>query len=171
MSLRSTSILAAGVLEVLLACGSAAAADRSAEARAMLEAFVQPGADAATLSRKLRPAKADYDAVFLPDAAARLLAAYEPAWTSGSLVLKGKPGQTAVLVWSATSEDMKAWRPAARDRFPGGYQQVAPHLRPGVTLYSFKFVEPGQTLGMAFDGLANVNGRWCIFPKPFRVLQ
>ena len=170
MSSRSTSILATGVLAVLV-CGTATAADRSAEARALLEAFVAPGADAATLSQKLRPAKRDYDAVFLPDASARLQAAYDPAWSSGSLVLRGKPGQTSVLVWSATAEDLQAWRPAARDRFPGGYQKVAPHLRPGVTLYSFKFVEPGETLGMAFDGLAYVNGRWCIFPKPFRVLQ
>jgi hypothetical protein len=171
MSSRSTSIRAAAVVAVLVAAGTAEAADRSAEARALLQAFVRPGADAVALSQQLRPAKADYDAVFLPDASARLQSAYDPAWSSGSLVLKGKPGQTSVLVWSATAEDIKAWRPAARDRFPGGYQKVAPHLRPGVTLYSFKFVEPGETLGMAFDGLAYVNGRWRIFPKPFRVLQ
>jgi hypothetical protein len=171
MSSRSASIRAIGVLAALLAGGTAAAADRSAEARTLLQAFVKPGADAAALSRQLRPARADYDSVFLPDAAARLQAAYDPAWSAGSLVLKGKPGQTSVLVWSATSEDMKAWGPAARDRFPGGYQKVAPHLRPGVTLYSFKFVAPGETLGMAFDGLAYVNGHWRIFPKPFRVLQ
>jgi hypothetical protein len=171
MSSRSTiPILAVSSLAALLA-GPASGADRSAEARALLQTFVKPGADAAALSRNLRPAKADYDAVFLPDASARLRAAYEPAWTAGSMIVKGKPGQTSVLVWSATAEDLKAWRPPARDRFPGGYQKVAPHLRQGVTLYSFKFVEPGETLGMAFDGLAYVNGRWCIFPKPFRVLQ
>lgn len=171
MSPRSTSMPAVAALAALLACGTAAAADRSAEARTLLEAFVAPGADAAALSRRLRPTKADYDAVFLPDASARLQAAYDPAWSAGSMVLEGKPGQTSVLVWGASTEDLKAWRPPARDRFPGGYQKVAPHLRPGVTLYAFKFVKPGETLGMAFDGLAHVNGRWCIFPKPFRVLQ
>jgi hypothetical protein len=171
MSPRSTSTLVVAAVAALLGCAPAEAADRSAEARTLLQAFVKPGADTAALSQRLRPAKADYDAVFLPDASARLQAAYDPAWSSGSLVVQGKPGQTSVLVWSATSEDIKAWSPAARDRFPGGYQKVAPHLRPGVTLYSFKFVEPGETLGMAFDGLAYVNGRWCIFPKPFRVLQ
>ena len=29
-------------------------------------------------------------------------------------------------------------------------------------------VKPGETLGMAFDGLAFVNGHWRIFPKPWR---
>lgn len=168
---RITTTAALALLPVLLAGGRAAAADRTAEAKTLLEAFVKPGADVAALSAKLRPTKADYDAVFLPDASARLQAAYDPAWSAGGVVLKGKPGQTSVLVWSATSEDVKAWRPAARDRFPGGYQKVGPHLRPGITIYAFKFVEPGQTLGMAYDGLAYVNGAWRIFPKPFRVLE
>jgi hypothetical protein len=171
MSSRSTSSLAAGALAALLGCGTAGAADRSSEARALLQAFVQPGADTAALSRKLRPVKADYDAVFLPEASARLQAAYDPAWDAGAMVVKGKPGQTSVLVWGATTEDLKAWRSPASDRFPGGYQKVARHLRPGVTLYAFKFVEPGRTLGMAFDGLAHVNGQWRIFPKPFRVVE
>lgn len=169
MSCLATGAVA--VIPVLFQPQRAECADPLAEARSLLEAFVRPGADAAALSAKLRPTKADYDAVFLPEASAKLQAAYDAAWTAGSMVLKGKPGQTSVLVWSATTEDFKAWRKAASDRFPGGYQKVAPHLRPGVTLYSFKFVAPGETLGMAFDGLAHVNGRWCIFPKPFRVLQ
>ena len=33
----------------------------------------------------------------------------------------------------------------------------------------FKFVKPGQTFGMAFDGLVYINGKWCIFPKPYRI--
>jgi hypothetical protein len=174
MDSRWTSAMvgsAIAFLPALFAPGQTRAADRTIEAKSLLERFVKPGADHATLSKALRPTKADYDAVFLPDASARLQAAFEPAWNGGGLVLKGKPGQTSVLVWGATAEDIKAWRGAARDRFPGGYQKVAPHLRPGVTLYAFKFVVPGATLGMAFDGLAYVNGRWCIFPKPFRALE
>jgi hypothetical protein len=147
------------------------AADRTPEARSLLESFVKPGADAAALSSRLRPVKADYDAVFVPAAAARLQAAYDPAWDAGALVVKAKPGQTSVLVWAATSENLRAWQGAARERFPGGYKRVAPHLRPGVTLYAFKFVVPGESLGMAYDGLAYVNGHWRIFPKPFRVLD
>ena len=150
---------------------ASAAAGTPNEARALLQEFVKPGADHAALSAKLRPTKQDYDAVFTPQAVAKLQAAYEPAWNQGVMVVKGKPGQTAVLVWSGTSEDIKAWRGAARDHFPGGYQKVGPYLKPGVTLYAFKFVVPGEALGMAFDGLVHVNGRWVLFPKPFRALE
>jgi hypothetical protein len=165
-----------GLAAVLLASTTAGAAPQARagqldQARALLQDFVKPGADPAALSAKLRPAKPDYDAVFTADASAKLQAAYEPAWNQGVMVVKGKPGQTSVLVWSATTEDIKAWRGAARDHFPGGYQKVGAHLKPGVTLYAFKFVVPGESLGMAFDGLAFVNGRWVIFPKPFRALE
>lgn len=32
-------------------------------------------------------------------------------------------------------------------------------------------LEPGQTLGMAFDGLVHVNGHWRLFPKPWKALR
>ena len=31
-------------------------------------------------------------------------------------------------------------------------------------------VLPGESLGMAFDGLVHVNGHWAWFPKPWRAL-
>src|SRR5688572_26803926 len=83
-----------------------------AAARALLEQFAKPGADHAALSARLRPTKADYEAVFTPEAAARLQAVYDPAWNQGQLVLKGKPEQTEVLVFAATAEEIKAWSPA-----------------------------------------------------------
>ena len=42
--------------------------------------------------------------------------------------------------------------------FPGGYKAVLPHLKPGNAIVRFKFVKPGETHGMAFDGLIHVNG-------------
>jgi hypothetical protein len=150
---------------------TAQAAAEEKEARALLQAFVRPGADHAALSRKLRPTRADYDAVFTRDAAARLQAVYDPAWEQGALVVKGKPGQTEVLLFGAGSADIKAWNATASRHFPGGCQSVGPYLQPGVRLYAFKFVEPGQALGMAFDGLVRVNGQWRIFPKAWRALR
>ena len=47
---------------------------------------------------------------------------------------------------------------------------MAGQLQSGVTLYRFKFVKPGEGLGMAFDGLVHVNGHWVIIPKPWRAL-
>jgi hypothetical protein len=158
----------------LLAAPAAGAAGPPAadqEARALLQAFVKPGADHAALSRRLRPTKADYEAVFSKDLAAKLQAMYDPAWDQGVLVIKGKPGQSEVLVWGADSQDLQGWTAAASQRFPGGWKDVGAKVRPGQRLYAFKFVEPGQTLGMAFDGLCKVNGEWRIFPKPWRALR
>jgi hypothetical protein len=139
-------------------------------AKAMLAEFVKPGADNAALSKALRPTKADYDAVFTPDLAAKANLIYSPAWDSGQLVVAPKPGQTQVLVSSATSDELKAGTGGASG-FPGGWKDVGAQLKPGVTFYSFKFVEPGQSLGMAYDGLAYVNGNWRIFPKPWKVMR
>lgn len=158
-------------VSAVLAPVSARAAGPDDEALALLKQFVKPGADAAALSRNLRPTKADFDAVFDAAASARAQAVYGPAWDQGAMVVKPKPGQTAVLSWGASSEDLKAWRGAAAEHFAGGWKDAAAHLKPGLRFYSFKFVEPGQTLGMAFDGLVKVNGQWRIFPKPWRALQ
>jgi hypothetical protein len=139
-------------------------------ARALLAMFVAPGADVASLSKALHPAAADYAAVWDDGFAKTLSEMYEPVWASGQLVIAGKPGQSQVLVFAATSQELKAGSGNA-EHFPGGYRKVVEHLRDGVTLYSFKFVEPGKTLGMAYDGLAYVNGHWRIFPKPFRAVR
>lgn len=138
-------------------------------AKAMLAEFVKPGADHAALSKTLRPSKADYDAVFASELAAKADAVYGPAWDGGQMVVAPKAGQTEVLVFSATSEELNGGTGGA-ERFPGGWKQVGPQLKPGVKFYAFKFVEPGKDLGMAFDGLTHVNGNWRIFPKPWRVM-
>jgi hypothetical protein len=139
-------------------------------AKALLAEFAKPGADTATLSKSLRPTKADYDAVFTPDLASKADAVYSPAWDGGQMVIAPKAGQTQLLISSATSDELKSWTGGASE-FPGGWKDVGAQLKPGVTFYRFKFVEPGQDLGMAYDGLAHVNGNWRIFPKPWRVMS
>lgn len=137
-------------------------------AKALLAEFVKPGADHAALSKDLRPSSADYASVFEPGLAAKAESGYGPAWDGGQLVIAPKAGQTEVKVFSATSDELKSWSGGASE-FPGGYKDVAAQLKPGLKIYRFKFVEPGQDLGMAYDGLVNVNGHWRIFPKPWRV--
>jgi hypothetical protein len=56
------------------------------------------------------------------------------------------------------------------NEFPGGYKDVLAHMKPGIPIVRFKFVEPGKRLGMAFDGLVHVNGRWVLMPRPWRAL-
>lgn len=139
-----------------------------AGAEALLKEFLKSGADHAALTKQLRPSKADYDAVFESDLATAADAVYTPAWDGGQMVIAPKEGQTELKLSSATSEELKSWTGGASE-FPGGYKDVAAKLKPGLKLYRFKFVKPGEDLGMAFDGLSYVNGNWRIFPKPWRL--
>lgn len=139
------------------------------DARRFLEQFVRPSANHAMLTKTLRPTSEDYGVLYDATTAAKLDAAYAPEWDSGRITIAPRPGQTEVKVWSATAEDLRAGKGNSRE-FPGGYARVAEHLAPGAILYRFKFVEPGKDLGVAFDGLAYVNSRWVIIPKPWRVL-
>ncbi|MEM1443327.1 MAG: hypothetical protein AAGF67_13350 [Verrucomicrobiota bacterium] len=74
--------------------------------------------------------------------------------------ISAKPGQTEVIV-----------RGPGLDDLPGGYGDVMGNFRKGIEIYGFKFVEPGETLGMAFDGLFQVEGEWILIPKAWRAFQ
>src|SRR5688572_8205966 len=179
--MKITSLLLIIVLSIFVAaCGSAERGSASMSATqssthpgtdegatALVNEFVKPGADHAALTKKLRPTSADYAAVFEADLAKKAETLYGPAWDAGQLVVAPKTGQTEVKVGSATSDEMKSWSGPASE-FPEGWRDVASQLKPGVKIYRFKFVEPGKDLGMAFEGLAYVNGQWRIFPKPWR---
>jgi hypothetical protein len=187
MVLESKLFIALALALVLVGCGSGSGGSNSTSgggtssnakshpgtedgAKALLAEFVKPGADHATLSKALRPAKSDYDSVFTPDLAAKADAVYSPAWDGGQMVIAPKAGQTEIKLGSATSDELKSWTGGAME-FPGGWKDVGAQLKPGVTFYRFKFVEAGQDLGMAYDGLAYVNGSWRIFPKPWRAMR
>lgn len=163
---------------VLSGCNNAAISSSSSYpatdegAKNLLEEFVKPGADYVALTKKLRPTKADYEAVLEKDLAEKAAAMYEPAWNSGQLAIApGKPERTQVRVFSTTSDEMKTWTGTAATQFPGGWKQVAPQLKPGLKIYRFDFIEPGKDAGMAYDGLIYVNGNWRIFPKLWRAMN
>lgn len=143
-----------------------------AGAKALLEQFLKPGADHAALSMQLKPTSADYRAVFASEEhAAKAEQAYAGLWGMvQKRPIQPKAGQTELLLWSATTDELKQGTGNA-GKFPGGYNKAAPHLKPGLTVYRFKFVEPGKTLGMAFDGLYNLDGRWVLMPKPWRITR
>jgi len=140
-----------------------------AAATALLKKFMAAGADRVALTKELRPTSEDYAKVFTADFAKKLEAAQKPLWES-SPGIGPNAGQTEVLVAKATTEDFQKATAAAKE-FPGGYAKLGDKLQPGVTLFRFKFVKPGETIGMAFDGLAFVNGHWRIFPKPWRAAE
>ncbi len=139
-------------------------------ARALLEQFVAPHADQLALTRSLRPTSNDYKTLFDAKAAAKIEAAQAKDWDSKRAVIKPKPGQTEIKVWGATGSDIAKGTGNARE-FPAGYKTVAKHLSPTVLFFRFKFVEPGKDTGTAYDGLAFINGRWVIAPKPWRALE
>jgi hypothetical protein len=139
-------------------------------AKQLANAFLKPGADYAALSKQLRPAAADYAAVFDGDFGAKVAAAWDPAWESGKMVMAPKPGQTEVKISSATTEELKAGIGSASE-LAGGWKEVAAKMKPGLKVYRFHFLEPGKTAGMSYDGLIYVNGNWRVFPKPWRAME
>lgn len=139
-------------------------------AKALLVQLLTQEAQDSNLSAALRPTTADYAAVFEGEAAAKAEAEYKAPWDAGAMQVKpGRPAQTEIKLFSATTEQLRAGEGEA-GQFPGGYKGIADQLKPGLTWYRFKFTEPGSDLGMAYDGLVHVNGHWRIFPKPFRAL-
>ncbi len=156
--------------------GSASASSETAaggseeSARTLLKQFLDPNADHASLSKSLRPTSADYKAMFDAQTASKIEAAHAKVWDGGKMVIKPKDAkQSEIKLWSATGADLASGGGNA-SQFPGGYKKIGPHLAPTVTFFAFKFVQPGKESGMAFDGLAFVNGHWVIAPKPWHGL-
>lgn len=137
-----------------------------AGAEALLRRFLAPNADHAALTRDLAPTPADYRAVYREPLATALEQQYAPLWRNPPPI-RPKPGQTALLLTIATTEALMAHEPVLAE-FPGGYRRILDRMNPGVPIVRFKFVRPGETLGLAFDGLVHVNGRWVLIPKPWR---
>lgn len=140
-------------------------------ARQLLTELMKPGADSVKLTLELKPTTADYEAVFATkEMAQKAEAGYGKLWDVISRdPIKPKEGQTELKLWKATTEELKEGKGDAPN-FPGGYARAAAHLKPGLTIYRWKFVRPGETLGMAYDGLVFVNGHWVVMPKPWRVV-
>lgn len=152
------------------ASSDTAAGGSEESARTLLKQFVDPKADHASLSKSLRPTSADYKAMFDASTAPKIEASHAKDWDAGRMVIKPKDAkQSEIKLWGATGAELASGGGNA-SQFPGGYKKIAPHLAPTVTFYAFKFVQPGKETGMAYDGLAFVNGHWVIAPKPWHGL-
>jgi hypothetical protein len=140
-------------------------------AKQLLSDFLKPGADHAKLSTALKPTTADYEAVFATkELATKAEQEHAKLWAMVLLhPIKPKEGQTELKMWKATTDELKEGK-GESNNFPGGYKDAAAHLKSGLTVYRWKFVKPGETLGMSFDGLYHVNGHWAFVPKPWRLL-
>lgn len=122
-----------------------------------LAAKLRDGGKAALLAMK--PTGAQIERIAATPEDAKLLAAYCEALYAklpGS-GLAAQPGQTEILVPDGD--------------LPGGYAKHAARFRPGIAIHAFKFVAPGETSGMAFDGLVKVDGAWVVIPKMWRAFD
>lgn len=106
---------------------------------------------------KLKPTAAQIAQIAATDEDAKALTAYTEQLYSSipATGIDGKAGQSETLVTSG-------------ETLPGGYAQQAAHFKKGVAIYGFKYVVPGETSGMAFDGLVKLGETWVMIPKAWR---
>jgi hypothetical protein len=85
-----------------------------------------------------------------------------------------KPEQTVVNVTGATTEEIANYGKgsAAYNEFSGGASGVAEKvLRPGMTFYEVKFLEPGKVAGMKYHLFYWDGGRWTMLGPIWRALK
>lgn len=139
-----------------------------AHAEAFLSQFLAPNADRVALTAALRPTEAEIRAVYQAPLADALVTMYDDMFQPG-VQIGPKQDQTDLLVWHGTTGSFRDGDPVLQD-FPGGYGDVRHLMQGNYPIVRFKFVKPGEQLGMAFDGLIFINGRWVLMPKPWRAL-
>ncbi|MCB1340895.1 MAG: hypothetical protein KDK24_07505 [Pseudooceanicola sp.] len=146
-----------------------AATGTEAEARALLQQFMEPGADRVALTAALKPSPEDIAEVYAEPLAGKLVVSYEQTFTPG-IQIGPKPGQNALWIAYGTTAALKSGAPI-KAKFPSAYDQVLQYFRGDHPIVRFKFVEGDANYGLSFDGLIFVNGRWVLMPKPWRVLE
>jgi hypothetical protein len=141
-------------------------------AKELLAQFLSPATDKAALTNELRPSTADFEAAFDKEFAEQAEKFYAELWNSRrNPAISGNREQTELKVWLVKGEDLRDWNGQAEAHFPGGYRRLGNRIQPGTVWVRWKFVEPGESLGMAYDGLVYVNKKWVWFPKPWRMLE
>ncbi|WP_158754411.1 hypothetical protein [Streptomyces sp. NRRL F-2580] len=90
------------------------------------------------------PNAADYAAVFEPGLRGQSREdVQERIWPKPPAALDVDPEKTEIKVATATADAIRDWLNEVSEGFPGGYERVAPYLKPGTTIYRCKYLEPG----------------------------
>jgi hypothetical protein len=116
----------------------------------------------------LRPRADDVARVFLAEAVDVARGAYDALWADPPQMTHVPPGarlECHLAPAGMLGEDNELSR-----HFPGGYRHIAHLLDPHRTWVRWKYVRPGETSGLAFDGLVWCDDHWAWFPKPYRAL-
>jgi hypothetical protein len=118
---------------------------------------------------ELRPRPDDYAKAFTPDAEATAREAYEAMWATPPRL--AAVSSSAELQCHVAPAGMLGFDNLLSRPFPGGYQAIAPLLQPERVWVAWKVTEPGETAGIAYDGLVWIDDHWTWFPRPHRVLR
>lgn len=121
--------------------------------------------------RHLMPREEDYGLVFVKEIAPVAQAAYGKLWADReNLWRRPGPQQRDILCYVAPA-GMLTYENELSRPFPGGYQAIASRLKSSRVWVAWKYVVPGASSGLAFNGLVWVDDHWAWFPKPYRVLR
>ena len=118
----------------------------------------------------VRPRPDDYGKAFVPRVAEAARAAYAPVWADELDLRRPDEDQTVIRCELAPAGLFTHENPLSR-AFPGGYRGIAELLDPERVWVCWKCLRPGETAGMAYDGLVWLDDHWAWFPKPYRVLR
>ncbi|HFC04989.1 MAG TPA: hypothetical protein ENJ55_04720 [Rhizobiales bacterium] len=138
-------------------------------ARALLDTFFKPGVNYAALTAALKPTENDIRSVYAEPLASALVKRNQLMFKPG-IAIRPKPEHDTYRIFLSTTKKLQQGSPDLRE-FPGGYEKVRKYFIRNVPIVRFKFVTRGAKLGLAFDGLIFVNGRWVLIPKPWRGLK
>ena len=121
-------------------------------------------------ARELRPRHEDFAKVFVPAIVEEARARYESFW-NGPLELRYPSGRQTRIISYFAPAGMLADDNELSWKFPGGYRSIAHHLVADRIWVAWKYVIPGETTGLAYDGLVWCDDHWSWLPRPYRVLR
>ncbi len=118
--------------------------------------------------QELRPRDDDYAKVFVRDTVGPARQQYARNWKTGIGFRRptGRPNLRVHLTPAGALADDNA----VSHSFPGGYRSVAGLLVPTRVWAAWRYLSPGQSAGLSYDGLVWCDDHWAFFPKPYRVL-
>jgi len=121
------------------------------------------------VTRLLIPQDADYEKVFVGRAVSAAHEAYTTLWSAPLDLTYPTAEQSSVRCFVAPA-GMLGEENELSHEFPGGYRKLARWLNPHNVWVRWKYVRPGETSGLAYDGLVWCEDHWAWFPKPYRLL-
>jgi hypothetical protein len=147
-----------------------------AGAKAIAAEFLKKGADCMALTKKLVPNLDDCKAYLAKEEDAQKVFDYlqeaVKKMEKDNKPIAPRAEQDDYLMYSATTDQLKEkeWK-GDLGKFPTPYHELAPLLKPGITIYMFKFVKKGDDKGIRNDGLVFLNNHWVMFPKIFKAFK